>query len=119
MAVVAAPMRTSRQVRTDAVVLGVAALLVRLPAFFAARELHPDDGFYGASVVAMRGGGVPYRDVFSSQGPLHLPLLYLGDLLGLRTFNAPRVTPVIAGIVATVVTYLIGRHITSRYGALV
>jgi hypothetical protein len=110
---------TSRRTRTDVLVLAVAAVVLRLPAFFAARDLHPDDGFYGMAVVAMRGGGVPYKDVFSSQGPLHLPLLYLGDLLGLRTFDAPRVTPVLAGIAATVLTYAIGRRIATRTGALI
>jgi hypothetical protein len=80
--------------------------------------VHPDDGFYGAAVVAMRDGGLPYREVFSSQGPLHLPLLYLGDLLGMRTFDAPRVTPVVAGVAATLLTYHIGRRLTTRTGAL-
>jgi 4-amino-4-deoxy-L-arabinose transferase-like glycosyltransferase len=98
--------------------LGIAAVVLRIPAFFSQQPVHPDDGFYGAAVVAMRDGGVPYRDVFSSQGPLHLPLLYLGDLLGWRTFDAPRVTPVVAGVAATLLTYLIGRRLTSRGGAL-
>jgi hypothetical protein len=117
MTVAATLPRTSRHVRTDLAVLGVGALLVRLPAFFAARHLHPDDGFYGMAVVAMRDGGVPYREVFSSQGPLHLPLLYAGDLLGLRTTNAPRVTPVLAGIAVTLLAYLVGRRISTRFGA--
>jgi 4-amino-4-deoxy-L-arabinose transferase-like glycosyltransferase len=110
---------TSRRNRSDVLVLAVAAVVLRVPAFFAARDLHPDDGFYGMAVVAMRQGGVPYKDVFSSQGPLHLPLLYVGDLLGLRTFDAPRVTPVLAGIAATVLTYAIGRRIATRTGALI
>jgi hypothetical protein len=109
---------TALVARRDAVLLGAFALGLRIPALLASRELNPDDGYYGMSVVAMRGGGIPYREVFSSQGPLHLPLLYLGDLLGLRTMNAPRVTPIAAGVVATVVTYFIGRRIASRQGAV-
>jgi hypothetical protein len=116
--VVAAPPRASTRERLDLLWLGVAAVVLRLPAFFSQQPVHPDDGFYGAAVVAMRDGGVPYREVFSSQGPLHLPLLYVGDLLGLRTFDAPRVTPVIAGVAATLLTYLIGRRLTTRAGAL-
>ncbi|MCU1426372.1 MAG: Dolichyl-phosphate-mannose-protein mannosyltransferase [Actinomycetia bacterium] len=113
----AGPSRSTGAVRADALALAGVALALRLPAFFAARHLYPDDGEYGMSVVAMRAGGLPFRDVFSSQGPLHLPLLYLGDLVGLRTFDAPRVTPVLAGVVATVLTYFIARRLTSRAGA--
>ena len=40
----------------DAAVLGVVALLLRLPAFFASRHLSYDDGVYGVSVVDMRHG---------------------------------------------------------------
>jgi hypothetical protein len=67
----------------------------------------------------MREGVVPFRDLFSPQGPLHLPLLYVADLVGLRTTNAPRVLPIVAGAAVTVVTYAAGRRITSRYGAIV
>jgi hypothetical protein len=102
----------------DAVALGLLALALRMPAFLAARHLHPDDGTYGMSVVAMRHHGVPFRDVFSSQGPLHLLLLYAGDLLGFRSFDAPRVTPVLAGVAATVLAYLIVRRVATRSGAL-
>ncbi|HET6392052.1 MAG TPA: glycosyltransferase family 39 protein, partial [Blastococcus sp.] len=118
MTVVAEARRTAARTRTDVLVLAAAALVVRLPAYFAQRHLHPDDGVYGMSVVAMRDGGVPYREVFSSQGPLHLPLLYLGDLIGLRTFNAPRVMPVLSGVAITLLTYFIGRRIATRTGAL-
>src|SRR5260370_8431852 len=67
----------------------------------------------------MGDGGVPFRVLFSPQGPLHLPLLYVADLVGLRTANAPRVLPLVAGAAVTVVTYAAARRITSRYGALV
>ncbi len=70
-------------------VIAVVAVVVRLPTFLSSRPLSFDDGVYGASVVDMRRGLLPYRDLFSSQGPLHLPLLYAGDVLGLHTIDAP------------------------------
>jgi 4-amino-4-deoxy-L-arabinose transferase-like glycosyltransferase len=106
-----------RAVARDAVVLALAALVLRLPAVLAMRHLHPDDGTYGMSAVAMRQGGVPFRDVFSSQGPLHLPLVFLGDLLGGRTADSPRVTPLLAGVAATVLTFLVVRRVGTRRGA--
>ena len=83
----------------------------RLPAFFSARSLVFDDGVYGVSVVDMRHGLAPYTGVFSAQGPLHFPLLYVGDLLGLRTLNGPRVTPMLAGIAATIAAWAIARRL--------
>ena len=75
----------------DAAVLAAIAVLLRLPAFLSSRHLTYDDGFFGLSAVEMRHGVVPFRDLFSPQGPLHLPLLYIADLLGLRTHErAPR-----------------------------
>ena len=103
----------------DAAVLAAIAILVRIPAFVASRHLTYDDGFFGLSAIEMRDGVVPFRDLFSPQGPLHLPLLYVADLVGLRTANAPRVLPLVAGAAVTVVTYAAGRRITSRYGAIV
>ena len=78
---------------------GLLALLVRIPTFFATRHLSFDDGVYGASAVAMRHGGVPFREVFSSQGPLFLVLVWLGDLLGLRMMDSPRLLAVVAGVI--------------------
>src|ERR1700704_1736428 len=69
--------------------LAVLTVALRLPAFFASRHLLYDDGVYGVSVVDMRHGLAPYTGVFSAQGPLHFPLLYMGDLIGLRTLNGP------------------------------
>jgi hypothetical protein len=103
----------------DAAVLAAIAVLLRIPAFVASRHLTYDDGFFGLSAIEMRDGVVPFRDLFSPQGPLHLPLLYVADLVGLRTANAPRVLPLVAGAAVTVVTYAAGRRITSRYGAIV
>ena len=106
------------QVRIDLLVLAVATVLLRVPAFVADRHLTFDDGVFGASAVAMRHGGQPFRDVFSSQGPLFLPLVWLGDLVGLRQLNSPRTLAVLAGVVLAGTIYLAGRELTDRAGAL-
>ncbi|MDQ1509943.1 MAG: hypothetical protein QOG50_1787 [Actinomycetota bacterium] len=98
------------------VVLTVAA---RLPAFFSSRHLVIDDGVYGVSVVDMRHGLAPYTGVFSAQGPLHFPLLYVGDLIGLRTLNGPRVTPMLAGIAATIAVWAIARRLAGPTAGLI
>ena len=116
--VMATASTTRGERRTDLTVLVVVALAARLPAFVAERHLTFDDGVYGASAVAMRAGGQPFRDVFSSQGPLHLPLIWVADLIGLRTFDAPRLTTVLAGLGLVVVTYLSARLTSDRTGAI-
>ena len=99
--------------------LAAFALALRLPAFFASAHLEFDDGNYGLSALGMRDGQRPFEDLFSAQGPLHLPLVYAGDLLGGRTMQSPRVASVAAGIVATLATYFAARHLGSRYSATV
>ena len=105
--------------RRDLAILAGITVLLRLPSFFATRHLTFDDGVFGASTVAMRNGGVPFREVFSSQGPLFLPLLWLGDLVGLHTLNGPRLTMIASGLVLVAVVYLAGREVSDRLGALV
>jgi hypothetical protein len=91
--------------------LALAALTVvlRIPALLASRHLTFDDGVYGASAVAMRSGGVPFRDVFSSQGPVFLPLVWAADLLGLRTFGAPRLLALLSAVALVLATWAMGR----------
>ena len=89
--------------------LVAAAVLLRLPALFASRHLGFDDGVYGASAVAMRAGEAPFREVFSSQGPLFLPLVFVADLLGLRTLDAPRLLALLAGAGLVGATWSVGR----------
>jgi len=108
-----------RSWRIDAALLALGAVLLRLPAFFGSRHLTFDDGQYGSAVLGMRDGAAPFRDLFSSQGPLHYPVLYVFDLLGLRTLDGPRLETVVAGAVAAVAAYAIARRITTRSGALV
>lgn len=123
----AAPMPTTssptgsldRLARVDLLVLAAATVALRVPAYVADRHLTFDDGVYGASAVAMRAGGQPFRDVFSSQGPLFLPLLWVADLLGLRTMDAPRVLGVVAGLVTVGGVYVAGRTVADRAGAVI
>ncbi|CAN5678775.1 hypothetical protein BH20ACT2_BH20ACT2_15770 [soil metagenome] len=102
----------------DVVALVVLTVLVRLPAYFAERHLTFDDANFGASAIAMRAGGVPFREVFSSQGPLFLPLVWLGDLVGLRTLSAPRTLNLLAGVLLVLVAHHLARRFTDRAGAL-
>lgn len=110
--------RVARPRVLDVVALVVGAILVRLPAYFAPTHLGYDDGGYGLAAVAMREGYDPFRDVFSSQGPLFLPLLRVADLVGLETFDAPRLLPVAAGAVVTVAVYFAGLEIMDRGRAI-
>ena len=84
-------------------------MALRIPAYLATRHLSFDDGVYGASAVAMREGGLPFRDVFSSQGPLFLPLVWLADLGGLRTFDAPRLLALASAVALVLATWSVAR----------
>jgi hypothetical protein len=92
------------------------ALVLRLGALLVHRDLSFDDSVYGASIVAMRHGLVPYRDLFASQGPLQFPLLFAGDVIGLGAQNGPRVIPVLAGIVTPIVVWATGRRLGAMPG---
>jgi hypothetical protein len=116
MATVAiAAMRTTFRATAIAIALGAVAL--RIPAYLATRHLSFDDGVYGASAVAMRPGGLPFRDVFSSQGPLFLPLVWLFDLLGLRTLDAPRLLAVASGAALVLASWSAARAFRLSAGA--
>lgn len=103
--------------RRDLLLIGALALVLRLPTFFATKHLTFDDGVFGASAVAMRNGGVPFRDVFSSQGPLFLPLVWIADTIGLHTLNGTRVLGLASGLALVVVLYLAGRELGGVPGA--
>jgi 4-amino-4-deoxy-L-arabinose transferase-like glycosyltransferase len=77
-----------------------------------------DDGVYGASVRAMRAGAMPFRDVFSSQGPIFLPLLWLADLVGGHAHWAPRLAPLAGGVALVVLTYRLAARVADRVGAV-
>ena len=102
----------------DVALLGIGALLIRLPAYFSSRELVVDEGVYSSAALAMRDGAKPFEQVFSAQGPLHLPLVYVFDLLGGRTLDSPRLLAVVSGVVVTLAVYATGRLIGTRSSAL-
>jgi len=102
----------------DMIGLAMLALAVRIPSYVATRALTFDDGVFANSAIAMRDGGLPFRDVFSSQGPLFLPLVAVGDLVGLRTLDSPRLLAIVSGVVAVVATYWTAARLTDRAGAL-
>ncbi|MCB1256715.1 MAG: glycosyltransferase family 39 protein, partial [Microthrixaceae bacterium] len=107
-----------RRERIYLVVAAAIAAVLRLPAYFASRHLTFDDGVFASSVMAMRDGGLPFRDIFSSQAPLFLPLAYVGDVLGLRTLNSPRVLAVISGVAITIFVFAALARVTSSHAAL-
>lgn len=108
---------TADPTKRDLLLLGALTLALRLPMLFAVKHLTFDDGVFGASAVAMRNGGVPFRDVFSSQGPLFLPLVWIADTLGFHTLNGPRLLGVASGLVLVGVLYLAGRELGGTPGA--
>ncbi|HEY3670633.1 MAG TPA: glycosyltransferase family 39 protein [Acidimicrobiia bacterium] len=116
----APPVSSSRVAhwRTDALVLAIATIVIRIPAFFAEKSLVFDDGVFASSARAMRNGELPFRDIFSSQGPVFLPLVWIADLVGFRTMDAPRLLSVAAGVLLTVAVYSCARHVTTRGNAL-
>ena len=57
----------------------------------------------------MRNGELPFRDIFSSQGPVFLPLVWVADLVGFRTLDAPRLLGVAAGVLLTIAVYSCAR----------
>jgi hypothetical protein len=93
------------------IAIAVGAVALRIPAYLALRHVSFDDGVYGASAVAMRTGALPFREVFSSQGPLFLPLVWLSDLAGLRTLDAPRLLAVASGLALVVATWSAARAV--------
>jgi 4-amino-4-deoxy-L-arabinose transferase-like glycosyltransferase len=102
----------------DVLALALGAIVLRIPALFAPTNLGYDDGGYGLAAVAMREGFEPFRDIFSSQGPLFLPLVHVADLVGFETMNAPRLLSVFAGAVVTVAVYFAGLELMDRGRAL-
>ncbi len=111
--------RIARRAWSVPLLLAAVTVVLRLPAFVSPRNMVIDDGVYGVSVIDMRHGLAPYRGVFSAQGPLHFPLLYAGDLLGLRTIDAPRIAPILSGVVASIAVWAIARRLTTSRVAFV
>ncbi|GIU83556.1 MAG: hypothetical protein KatS3mg008_0331 [Acidimicrobiales bacterium] len=91
----------------------------RLPAYLADRHLSFDDGTFASSVLLMRQGAAPFREVFSSQAPLFLPLAWLGDLLGGRTLNSPRTLGVVSAVLLALAVWSAARQLGGRRAAFV
>ncbi len=111
-----------RRVATAIGLLAVlaATVAVRVPALLSPRHVDFDEGVYGVSVLAMRGGALPFRDVFSSQGPLFLPVLWVFDTLGLRHFRALRVGMMLIALVLALVVYFVARRVSlSTFASIV
>ena len=102
----------------DILALGLGAILLRIPSLLAPTNLGYDDGGYGVAAIAMRQGYEPFRDIFSSQGPLFLPLVHLADVIGFETLNGPRLLAVLAGAVTSIAVYCAGREVMDRGRAL-
>ncbi|MDQ1568456.1 MAG: hypothetical protein QOF96_3336 [Actinomycetota bacterium] len=97
--------------------IAAGAVALRIPALLAVRAVSFDDGVYGASAVALRTGALPFREVFSSQGPLFLPLVWLSDLLGLRTLDAPRLLALASGVAVVLAMWSAARALRLSTGA--
>lgn len=102
----------------DILGLGLGAILLRIPSLLAPTNLGYDDGGYGVAAIAMREGYEPFRDIFSSQGPLFLPLVHLADLVGFETLDGPRLLAVLAGAITSIAVYCAGRELMDRGRAL-
>jgi 4-amino-4-deoxy-L-arabinose transferase-like glycosyltransferase len=111
--------RVGRRIDPALVLIALLAFVVRIPSFFATRVLLFDDGVYGASAVAMRHGGIPFRDVFSSQPPLFLPLVFAFDALGLRRLDSPRLLAVVSGVLVVVAVWGIAHRLGGRRAAII
>ncbi len=90
---------------------GVVAVTVflRIPSLTSPANITFDEGVYAASVRAMRSGAKPFIDIFSSQGPLFLPVLRVADAAGFGWNPAPRLAMLAAAVATTVAVYLLAR----------
>lgn len=102
----------------DFLLLAIFAILLRIPAFLSSAPIGFDDGVYGLSANSMRSGYAPFRSVFSSQGPLFLPILRVADFIGFERMNSPRLAALFAGVTITIATYICAIRLTTRGAAV-
>ncbi|MEX1093822.1 MAG: hypothetical protein WEF28_11790 [Acidimicrobiia bacterium] len=88
-------------------VLAVMAGAIRIPMWASSTHITFDEGVFLASTDLATAGFTQYRDFFASQGPLFIPLLHLGDLLGFGDPRGARTIMVISGMAIAVATYFI------------
>ena len=96
--------------------VGLAALALRL------HHLHryvirSDEGVYLESLMLMERGYLPFRDFFSSQGPLFLPILFPFSLLG--GVLGPRLGVALFAILGLLAVAALGRRLGGGIGAIV
>jgi hypothetical protein len=97
--------------------LAIYSIAARVPLILSHVQLEYGDGVYGASAIALRDGALPFREVFSSQGPIFLPLVRAFDELGFQALWAPRLASAVAGIVLVVATFALTRRAATIAGA--
>lgn len=88
-------------------VLAVIAGAIRIPMWAASTHITFDEGVFLASTDLATAGLTQYRDFFASQGPLFIPLLQLGDLLGFGDPRGARTIMVLSGVAIAIATYFI------------
>lgn len=98
--------------------IAVVAALFRLPIWMTRVNQTFDDGVFLASNDLVASGLVPFRDFFSSQGPLFLPLLRAAQILSFNDFRGARTLMVLAGILLAISFYYIARAYTDPTRAL-
>lgn len=100
--------------RWHVAVLTLIAGAIRIPMWASKTHFTFDEGVFLASTDLATAGLTQYRDFFASQGPLFIPLLHLGDLLGFGDPRGARTIMVASGIAIAVATYFILTVFTSN-----
>lgn len=95
-------------------VLSVIAGAIRIPMWASSTHITFDEGVFLASTDLATAGLTQYRDFFASQGPLFIPLLQLGDLLGFGDPRGARTIMVLSGVAIAIASYFILIVFTSR-----
>lgn len=90
-------------------IIGAIAFIVRVPVLFKNYPLGFDDGLYSMSARHVADGAIPFRQVFSSQGAYFLPIISLPSHFT-DLYYAPRIIPILAGIVAAILVFQISKN---------
>jgi hypothetical protein len=87
--------------------LAAIAAAIRIPMWASSTPITFDEGVFLASTDLARAGFTQYRDFFAGQGPLFIPLLHLGDLLGFGDPRGARTIMVLSGMAIAVASYFV------------
>lgn len=104
--------------RGHVALIAIAATLFRVPIWLTNVSQTFDEGVFLASNDLVASGLVPFRDFFSSQGPLFLPMLRLSQILSFNDPRGARTLMVVAGILVAISFYFIARTYTSGFRAM-